>query len=701
MQRRSTRRVSRCLKGSHGAARPLTVETLEARRLLAVDVVATLPAIEVAPGSEPGNVSTAGVFAVSGVDVRGTVVRMATQAGADASYRDLFIELFDNAVPNRSAAPVSTANFLSYVNSGRYADSFFHRATDFAGDAGPARFLQGGGFVDRGPAANPRVGAVATDAPIALEWAADRPNVAGSIAYARTSDPNSATGGFFFNVSANPAFDSPGNQYAVFGRVIGDGQAILDEYAALPRFDGDGAGGSLFDTLPLAGDDTADIFDRLVMVRSAEVVAAPQAAVGLRVVSSDPAVVAARMGDDGAILLDYGTQPGEAVVTVTATDLSGASAETSFTVRLADPVDPDPVDPDPPVVTEIVLGATGPRTLSAVDGDGTLLNLTWRGPGTATFRFAGSQEPQVAGRRITLPVATTLESITLADTTTGSSLLAVGSGGDGVVDIERIDAAGAVGRINLPLVRIADGMAIDGGVRALTVAGASGEVTVGGQRIVAASLGSLSSAVVSLPTVGTLRTGTVQDSTIDATANVLTAGAVERSTFDFAGSPRRIAFASLAGSEVRVVGAVGTLAVGGTVGGSRIEVGLRLNGLRVGGLADSTLRVGVVEGIDVPAAAADFVAGSRLGSLVITGTAANAFARSRVAAGVVGRAQLGVLDADPAGTATLVARTAALVAGRGPAGRFALRRVERLADPAAQLAAAGLDAARLSVTTVG
>jgi hypothetical protein len=206
---------------------------------------------------------------------------------------------------------------------------------------------------------------------------------------------------------------------------------------------------------------------------------------------------------------------------------------------------------------------------------------------------------------------------------------------------------------------------------------------------------------VSLPTVGTLRMGAVQDSTIDATANVLTAGAVERSTFDLAGSPRRIAFASLDASEVRAVGAVGTLAVGGTVGGSLIEVGLRLNVLRAGGLADSNVRVGVVEGVDIPAAAADFVSGSRLGSLVIAGTAANAFTRSRVAAGVVGRAQLGMLDADPAGTATLVARTAALVAGRGPTGRFVLRRVERLADPAAQLVAAGLDAERLSVMTVG
>ncbi|HBB75155.1 MAG TPA: hypothetical protein DC048_11985, partial [Planctomycetaceae bacterium] len=127
------------------------VEALEPRQLLAVTATGTLPDISVAAGTTPAVVPTAGLFAVTGVDVQGTVVRLATQAGAASSYRDLFIELFDTAVEGRSAAPISTENFLNYVTSGRYADSFFHRATDFAGDTGPARFLQGGGFFDRGP----------------------------------------------------------------------------------------------------------------------------------------------------------------------------------------------------------------------------------------------------------------------------------------------------------------------------------------------------------------------------------------------------------------------------------------------------------------------------------------------------------------------------------------------------------------------
>ena len=58
---------------------------------------------------------------------------------------------------------------------------------------------------------------------------------------------NSATSGFFFNVAANPSFDATGNQYAVFGQVIGNSQSVLNQYAAMTRVNAGGA----FATLPL------------------------------------------------------------------------------------------------------------------------------------------------------------------------------------------------------------------------------------------------------------------------------------------------------------------------------------------------------------------------------------------------------------------------------------------------------------------
>jgi len=706
MQRRRFRGASRA-GGPHpgraaGTTSRIGVEALEPRQLLAVTATGTLPDISVAAGTTPAVVPTAGLFAVTGVDVQGTVVRLATQAGAASSYRDLFIELFDTAVEGRSAAPISTENFLNYVTSGRYADSFFHRATDFAGDTGPARFLQGGGFFDRGPGATQRVGVVASDDPIALEWAADRPNVAGTIAYARTSDPNSATSGFFFNVTANPSFDDPGgggrpaNQYAVFGRVLGDGQAILDEYAAFERFDGDGPSSATFDTLPLAGDESTPIFDRLLSVRSATVVAAPQATVGLRVDSSDPDVVSVRVNADGAIELTYGTMPGDAVVTVTGTDLSGDEAEVAFSVSVA----AEPTEGD--IVREIVLGGTGPTSLVATDADGTRSTYTWRGPGTATFSFTIADEPVVSGRRVTVPNAATLASIAFDGGSASSSLAAASAGGDGFVEVERIEAVGTVGRLTLPKVRVTDGVSLADGVTVVVLAGVGGVVDVGGAKVTTATLGDVADAEVVLPAVGTLKMAGVRDSSIAlASTGTIVGGAVERAAFTVGGSPRRVAFASLADSTVQLADAAGSLAVTGAVTGSRIQVGSRITTVRVGTFIDSALLVGVAEGVDLPATGDEISPASRLGTFTVTSRDPDAFAGSQLVAGAIGTAQLGLLAATPDAGSAVVARTAALVSGRGPTRPFTIRKAEGVADVAEALAASGIDADRLSVTAFG
>jgi peptidyl-prolyl cis-trans isomerase B (cyclophilin B) len=318
-------------------------EALEARLVQAIAVAGALPDLVVAPSSLPAPIDPAGAFAVSGVSLQGTVVRMAMQAGDAGTVRELFVELYDREVRSpsgaleRSAAPISTANFLSYVNRGRYDATFIHRATDFAGDTGPSRFLQGGGF-SIGPGG---VATVSTDAPIALEWADDRPNAAGTLAYARTSDPNSATSGFFFNTVANDTFDAAGNRYAVFGRVVGDGAAILAEAAALPRVDARGGNpSSPFGTLPvsdLAGLTWDNLGQRLLLVRSAAVVTGAETAFGVAAASSAPGVVDVRIDEAGRLQLLAGAAPGSATITVTGTDLSGARADDSFTVWVGVP----------------------------------------------------------------------------------------------------------------------------------------------------------------------------------------------------------------------------------------------------------------------------------------------------------------------------------------------------------------------------
>ena len=106
-------------------------------------------------------------------------------------------------------APETVANFLKYVDAGYYNGTIFHRVI-------PGFMIQGGGF-----SANMKE--KSTGLSIKNESANGLLNVTGSLAMARTSDPNSATAQFFINVGDNSFLDRANAQdgwgYAVFGKV--------------------------------------------------------------------------------------------------------------------------------------------------------------------------------------------------------------------------------------------------------------------------------------------------------------------------------------------------------------------------------------------------------------------------------------------------------------------------------------------------
>lgn len=124
-------------------------------------------------------------------------------------------------------APVSTANMLGYIATGFYNNTIFHRVIN---DTEPGmQIVQGGGFtsgmVQKTPASA-----------IALESNNGLSNLRGTVAMARTNDPNTATSQFYINIQDNTFLDysnqlSPG--YAVFGRVV-SGLDVLENLAKQP-----------------------------------------------------------------------------------------------------------------------------------------------------------------------------------------------------------------------------------------------------------------------------------------------------------------------------------------------------------------------------------------------------------------------------------------------------------------------------------
>ncbi len=126
-------------------------------------------------------------------------------------------------------APKTTANFIAYVKAGHYNGLIFHRVIENF-------MIQGGGFTKD-------MKQLPTRPPIPLESRNGLLNVRGSIAMARTSDPNSATSQFFINTVDNAFLDAEnardGQGYAVFGQVI-EGMDVVDKIRAQPVGDRNG-----------------------------------------------------------------------------------------------------------------------------------------------------------------------------------------------------------------------------------------------------------------------------------------------------------------------------------------------------------------------------------------------------------------------------------------------------------------------------
>jgi peptidyl-prolyl cis-trans isomerase A (cyclophilin A) len=119
-------------------------------------------------------------------------------------------------------APKTVANFLQYVRDGHYDGTIFHRVI-------PGFMIQGGGMTAT-------MSEKKTRPPVPIESKNGLKNEVGTVAMARTADPNSATSQFFVNVSSNSFLDYPGqdgNGYTVFGKVV-NGMDVVTKIVAVP-----------------------------------------------------------------------------------------------------------------------------------------------------------------------------------------------------------------------------------------------------------------------------------------------------------------------------------------------------------------------------------------------------------------------------------------------------------------------------------
>ena len=177
-----------------------------------------------------------------------TVVRLQTVLGV------VDIALLDNE------APRTVANFLSYLNRGAYNSSFIHRSV-------PGFIIQGGGYLWDEPIG---VKQITAGAPVANEFSVSRSNLRGTIAMAKLGgNPDSATSEWFINLADNSAnLDNQNGGFTVFGRVTGNGMAVVDAIATLTT-----RSAGTFTDLPLTSIPASGQVGRaqLVMVTAATV----------------------------------------------------------------------------------------------------------------------------------------------------------------------------------------------------------------------------------------------------------------------------------------------------------------------------------------------------------------------------------------------------------------------------------------------
>ena len=547
-------------------------------------------------------------------------------------------------------APLSVANFVGYVTSGKYNDVVVHRSV-------PGFVVQTGGY-------NPSGGDITPPGTptVPNEFSPTRSNVRGTIAYAKLgNDPNSATSEWFVNLADNNASNPQGNNldaqnsgFTVFGRVIHDTMTTADAIAALPRTRHSTI--SAFSELPVTQtfpSPSTPSRDFMVIISSATMLPPP---VTFTVTSSDPTLVQPVVNGENLTLNYAAGRKGVATITVSALEEGNPTPIVDvFDVNVG--------------LFNTVLGNGGSRTVTYVDADGTRGVITTRG-GTASVRFEGENITQEVVGPHTVVSGQNLEVFQIGLSGDNPSMTVTGTGGDGRLVLKGLSADSPVRAVNARSSVLKGTSNFAQGIGRLDVLSTEdASITIGGDPAAGQVAGTLDlgnvddTDIASSVPIRSIRSGNWTNG--DAEADVVSAPALTSilagdlsGTFN-AGAIRSIRANTVTGATINLsqpaaagVLALGSMNVRGSILNSTVNSVGNIGSVVAGALTGSNVYAGVTlpDAVRLPAAADVFTSSSGIRALTVRNRTAPSFVNSVVAASVLGRMNLGLIQTDNAGT---------------------------------------------------
>jgi cyclophilin family peptidyl-prolyl cis-trans isomerase len=495
-------------------------EILEPRMLLSATLNSAIAPVSVAQNASPTTINLSSYF--SDPTVTGTAVLMETPEG------NIPLALSNSATPN------TVANFLQYINSGEYSDAIVHRSV-------PGFVIQGGGYTPDGNAIN-TFGTINSEA--------GQPNVAGTIAMALSTGPDSATSQWFINLTDNSNLldgASDGGPFTVFGKVVYNGMSVANAIANLPTIDASAENGA-WTNLPVINYTGANPATSVPAGDLVTVDAVVVPALSYSVSSSNPSLVTPTVSD-GNLSLAYGSGAGTATITVTATDLGGGTATSTFAVGVGE--------------TTVSVGSGGAKIVRFTDPDGTASQVSITGPGSASISLTGSGLTQSTKAGILTVVGTPSSvSINATGTSAASTITITGRGGNGLVNLAGLSSTGAFKTINATTTSLAGTSTIAGSVGTLSLNNLTGSLSaaaIGKVAVKGALAGSLTASSVGKTTTGSLAGSWA----VSGSAGSISTTSVSGFTGSLGSLPKLIVKGSVSNSTIRTTGNISILQAGG------------------------------------------------------------------------------------------------------------------------------------------